>query len=481
MHQPLVETYYGPGWLTEFGFLLQEECDNQCNIIFKQFVERRKIEDKVDQCRNVESDVIMDIKHLDALLHETTLINERAELYLRFIKRRILADILLTCDTDEDRVSRTDKIENALNNCGLSQMLHNLIGYYLQLETVFLQQSFKMAVQMNVVEESCLTSSMVDDAFFVLKKCLRRSMSTTNHNAICAMINISNGLVENEYCKVLVDKLKTAIPTGYLDTMFTGRYQSDVIAQSRSVFLVCLNNCSQSLIYLKTLVESLTTDWKMLSESGDDSKSARKRMESSNSKVMSCITDMQHLSKNIDAVLQEGHSALIKYFLKPLVKTCSESFSLISHNLSDDELLLNETEDPFSQKIIAPIDAFIGDIKDSLLDQNFEMMISNLAQTLVTSFEKVIFKMKFSRNGGLAFDREVRNLSNYLSSVTQWSVRDKFTRLLQISTLLNLEQVEEVNELSIHSSTWKVTPSEMRQILNLREDFKGDGIRKLVL
>ena len=204
-------------------------------------------------------------------------------------------------------------------------------------------------------------------------------------------------------------------------------------------------------------------------------------MESSNSKVMSCINDMQHLSKNIDAVLQEGHTALIKYFLKPLVKTCTENFSLISHNLTDDELLLNETEDPFSQKVIAPVDAFIGDIKESLLDHNFEMMISNLAQTLVTSFEKVIFKMKFSRNGGLAFDREVRNLSNYLSSVTQWSVRDKFTRLLQISTLLNLEQVEEVHELSINSSTWKVTPSEMRQILNLREDFKGDAIRKLVL
>ena len=484
MHQPLVETYYGPGWLTEFALLLQEECDRQSSLIFKNFKQKRRIEEKLEQVKLLgdSSEEIIDAKEIDSMLQETTLINERAELYLRFIKRRIIADVFLTCDTEDEKTTRSESIENALNNCGLSKILHELVGFYLRLETVFLNRSFHVAVQMNVVEEGSMTSSMVDDVFYVLKKCLRRTMSTTNSDAICAMINISNGLLENDYCKVLMEKLKNAIPSGYLDTVFTGRYQSEVVAQSRSVFLVSLNNCSESIQFLKTLVESLTTDWRGLTESNSNSNSTQKsRNAKSNAKVMSCIQDMHHIARSIDGVLQEGHHILVKYFLKPLVKACSENFALISHNLTEEGLVLNETEDPFSQKIIAPVDNFIGDIKDSLLERNFELMISNLSQTLVMSFEKVIFKMKFSRNGGLAFDREVRSLSNYLSSVTQWTVREKFTRLLQISTLLNLEQVEEVNELPIHSTSWKITPAEMRQILSLREDFRGEAIKRLTL
>ena len=486
IHQPLVETYYGPGWLTEFALLLQEECDRQCNVIFKSFKQKRRIEEKLEQTKLLgdSNDDVIDAKQIDTMLQETTLINERAELYLRFIKRRILADVHLTCETEDEKVTRSESIENALNNCGLSQMLHELIGFYLRLETVFLNRSFQIAVQANVVEEGALTSSMVDDVFYVLKKCLRRTMSTTNSDAICAMINISNGLLENDYCRVLMEKLKTAIPSGYLDTVFTGRYQTEVVAQSRSVFLVSLNNCSESIQFLKKLVESLTVDWKGLTETNvvnTTNGSQISRNARSNAKVMSCLNDMQQISKSVDTVLQEGHHILVKYFLKPLVKSCSENFSLISHNLNDEGLVLNETDDPFSQKIIALVDSFIGEIKDLLLDQNFELMISNLSQTLVLSFEKVIFKMKFSRNGGLAFDREVRSLSNYLSSVTQWTVREKFARLLQISTLLNLEQVDEINELPIHSASWKITPAEMRQILSLREDFKGEAIKRLTL
>ena len=43
--------------------------------------------------------------------------------------------------------------------------------------------------------------------------------------------------------------------------------------------------------------------------------------------------------------------------------------------------------------------------------------------------------------GGLQFDKELRSLVGYLTAVTQWTIRDKFARLTQISTLLNLEKV----------------------------------------
>lgn len=43
--------------------------------------------------------------------------------------------------------------------------------------------------------------------------------------------------------------------------------------------------------------------------------------------------------------------------------------------------------------------------------------------------------------GGLQFDKELRSLIAYLTTVTTWTIRDKFARLSQIATILNLERV----------------------------------------
>ena len=45
--------------------------------------------------------------------------------------------------------------------------------------------------------------------------------------------------------------------------------------------------------------------------------------------------------------------------------------------------------------------------------------------------------------GGLQFDKELRTLVGYLTAITQWTIRDKFARLTQIATVLNLEKVRE--------------------------------------
>jgi hypothetical protein len=50
--------------------------------------------------------------------------------------------------------------------------------------------------------------------------------------------------------------------------------------------------------------------------------------------------------------------------------------------------------------------------------------------------------------GGLQFDKEVRALCSYLTSLTAWTIRDKFARLIQVANLLNLETLQEVCWLS---------------------------------
>ena len=59
----------------------------------------------------------------------------------------------------------------------------------------------------------------------------------------------------------------------------------------------------------------------------------------------------------------------------------------------------------------------------------------------------------------------------YLSASTTWTIRDRFTRLTQIVTLLNLEKLSELSEYwgpNSGSITWRLTPAEVRSVLSLR-------------
>ena len=139
----------------------------------------------------------------------------------------------------------------------------------------------------------------------------------------------------------------------------------------------------------------------------------------------------------------------------------------------------------------------------NLTPNNYQELIATLTVQVAIQFEKAIFKTNFSRVGfssfkfnssyqrsitldfswlitfydsfeqlgALQLDKELRALITYLSAATTWTIRDRFTRLTQIVTILNLESLSEISEYwgpNTGSITWRLTPSEVRKILALR-------------
>ena len=51
IHQPLIETYYGPGRLTSILNFLQDECDKQSLRIFNEFRRTRNVKEKLDKVK----------------------------------------------------------------------------------------------------------------------------------------------------------------------------------------------------------------------------------------------------------------------------------------------------------------------------------------------------------------------------------------------------------------------------------------------
>lgn len=60
-----------------------------------------------------------------------------------------------------------------IKNCNLSFTIQELIGQYSILENYFMEENIKKAIQMDTFISGSKTSSVVDDVFFIIKKCIK--------------------------------------------------------------------------------------------------------------------------------------------------------------------------------------------------------------------------------------------------------------------------------------------------------------------
>ncbi|CAF99558.1 unnamed protein product [Tetraodon nigroviridis] len=437
-HQPIVETYYGPGHLYTLITHLQQECDQQAKKIVDRFIQQRGYHSKFQvvqssMMRSTPAEkmepryvrVCVRARHLrphlklvfpphrelDPVLTEVTLMNARVELYLRFLRRRILSDF--------------------------------------------------EAVAMDTYEKGQLTSSMVDDCFYIVKKCISRALSSSNIDCLCAMINHANIALESDFrCsrpppgEVLLNKLRQGFPATTLQDIQRGVSSAVSLMQSslqqgkfntlgiestenaKAAFLVTLNNVEACSENITTLKRNLENDCSKLFSQG--------AAAGEQAKIESCLSDLVNTSAKFKDLLQEGLSELNTTAVKPQVKPWISSFLSISHNIEEEEFNDYEANDPWVQQLIVNLEQLMGEFKVALSPVIYDTLTGLMTSLISMEMEKTALKCSFSRLGGLQFDKELRSLVAYLTTVTTWTIRDKFARLTQMATILNLERVTEI-------------------------------------
>ncbi|XP_023722479.2 conserved oligomeric Golgi complex subunit 4 [Cryptotermes secundus] len=493
IHQPLIETYYGPGRLLMVASYLQRECDRQSSRILAEFSKYRNLEKIVQQVNEyVRSSNSyskptdkLDPKKLDLLLGELTIMHSRAELYVRFVRRRAMNDLEVGISDIPSRSASISELEAMLNGSELCHRMQELLGNYLLLERYFMEESVKKAVAMDAMEEGSHTSSMVDDVFFIVRKCIRRASTSSSLDGVCAVINNACALLETDFCEVLKQQLRQGYPSGYLDltqaynvlhtSIQQGRLQTSDSEQARLMFLAYLNNADVSTEYTDTLRRSLA----------DEVPSVLTAMsENEKVKLESCLSGLGSVAASLKAVIDYGMQQLRVSAIKPRVNPWVDAFLSVNHQLSEEDFASYEANEPFIQNLIMNLEGLLGLFRGSLTTSNYDTLVSILATEVTTQMEKVVIKSTFNRLGGLVFDKEVRALVSYLTSTTSWSIRDKFARLTQMATILNLERVTEISDYwgsNSGSLTWRLTPTEVRQIMAFRTDFRSDDIKRLKL
>ena len=151
----------------------------------------------------------------------------------------------------QQRSHLLNDFELIIKNSELARSMQELLGAYLALERYFMEESVNKAIGMDALDQDQQTSSMVDDTFFIVKKCIRRAISSGSIDGVCAVINMACGLLEGEFANQLRNRLRQGYPAGYLDlaqaynalqtSIQHGRLQTSDTELARLMFLVRIN------------------------------------------------------------------------------------------------------------------------------------------------------------------------------------------------------------------------------------------------
>jgi conserved oligomeric Golgi complex subunit 4 len=211
-NQPILESYYGFGHLLKMVKILQIECDVETRNLVLEFNKQRQIQRKVNQINDYiknqtgnsssalghlrKASGSMDklqSKDLDTLIAEITIMHSRAELYVRFIRRRVTNDVEKCVNeghmTEDEKKEQLELLETIISKSKLNTQMQDLLSTYLLLERYFMEESVIKAIGLDSYENGQLCSSMIDDIFFIVRKCIRRSIGTGSVDGVCAVIN----------------------------------------------------------------------------------------------------------------------------------------------------------------------------------------------------------------------------------------------------------------------------------------------------
>ncbi|KAM6583769.1 hypothetical protein CsatB_010771 [Cannabis sativa] len=446
---------------------LQEECDSRGTLILKKYMEYRKLP-KLSSEINAQNKNLLtvgvstegpDPREVELYLEEILSLMQLGEDYTEFMVSKIKG---LT-SVDPELLPRATK---AFRSGSFSKVVQDITGFYVILEGFFMVENVRKAITIDEHVPDSLTTSMVDDVFYVLQSCLRRAISTSNISSVIAVLSGASSLLSNEFHEALQQKMREPNLGAKLFLGGVG------VQKTGTEIATALNNMDVSSEYVLKLKHEIEEQCAEVFPAPADRE-----------KVKSCLSELGDMSSTFKQVLSAGLEQLVGT-VTPRIRPLLDNVATISYELSEAEYADNEVNDPWVQRLLHAVETNVAWLQPLMTSNNYDSFVHLVIDFIVKRLEVIMMQKRFSQLGGLQLDRDARALVSHFSGMTQRTVRDKFARLTQMATILNLEKVSEILDFWGENSgpmTWRLTPGEVRRVLGLRVEFKPEAIAALKL
>ncbi|GAB2300581.1 Golgi transport complex subunit 4 [Dionaea muscipula] len=445
---------------------LQEECDSRGSSIVKKYMDYRKLGKLASEINYYSKNLLSvgnvegpDPRAIELYLEEILSLTQLGEDYTEYMVSKIKG----LSSIDPELGPRATK---AFRSGGFNRVVQDITGFYVILEEFFMVENVRKAIKIDEHVPDSLTTSMVDDVFYVLQSCCRRAISTSNINSVLAVLSGAINLLSNEYLEALQQKMREPNLGAKLFLGGVG------VEKTGTEIATALNNMDVSAEYVLKLRHEIEEQCAELFPAPADRE-----------KIKSCLSELGEMSNSFKQALNGGMEQLVAT-VAPRVRPVLDSVATINYELSEAEYAENEVNDPWVQRLLHAVETNAAWLQPIMTTNNYDSFVHLIIDFLVKRLEVIMMQKRFSQLGGLQLDRDARALVSHFSSMTQRTVRDKFARLTQMATILNLEKVSEILDFWGDNSgpmTWRLTPAEVRRVLSLRIDFKPEAIAALKL
>ncbi|XP_031492460.1 conserved oligomeric Golgi complex subunit 4 [Nymphaea colorata] len=445
---------------------LQEECDSRGSIILKRYMDYRKLARLASEINSYSKNLLSvgvadgpDPREIVIYLEEIVSLAQLGEDYTEFMSAKIR-------ELNSVDAQIGPRAAKAFRSGEFNKVIQELTGYYVILEEFFMVENVKKAIKIDEQVPDSLTTSMVDDVFYVLESCCRRAISTSNIHSVSAVLSGAMNLLGNEYQEALQQKCREPNLGAKLFLGGVG------VQKTGTEIATALNNIDVSSEYVLKLRHKIEENCAEVFPAPADRE-----------KLKSCLSELGEMSNAFKQVLNSGMEQLVAT-VTPRLRPALDIVATISYELSEAEYAENEINDPWVQSLLHAVEANATWLQPTMTSNNYDSFVHLVIDFVVKRLEVIMMQKRFSQLGGLQLDRDTRALVSHFSAMTQKTVRDKFARLTQMATILNLEKVSEILDFWGENSgpmTWRLTPAEVRRVLSLRVDFKPEAIASLKL
>ncbi|KAJ8462975.1 hypothetical protein ONZ51_g10559 [Trametes cubensis] len=481
-HQPVVEKYYGTG---KMGLVLErllQEADRVVKDLIEGWEEERSMKRKARSELHPGGDLtdvdLVDPREIDKVLSEAAGMSGRWGLFRKFMHERLKEEMEPDDDDDEKPVdiARPEQGDNQSNgeaqevvptgfrvveDSQSRQLVEAMLStYYTPLEVWYARSVIDKAHRLSSqdLSQTPITTTTPDDAFYILKSVLSRMLSSASVATVQRTSEQLRDVMDKDYVRVIKQKLDNVYKGS---SAGPGARGDKAERENRQSFIILLNDLDISSSHMERLVKELSQSTLL----------PQHFLDSEIESVRSSLNQLVNLVPKFRSTLRAGVEQLFNQLLRPKLRTfIPDVYKDVSYILDDDGYSAAELQDLVRKRFIKAWEGLIEGYKDTFTESNYRLFFGLALDVLVRPWEKFVVSLKFSELGAIRFDHDLRAVVAYLSSQTVFGdIRDKFVRLQQIATLLNLDSEEDVDEFYNGSGiAWQLSQQEARAVANLR-------------
>ncbi|GMK54850.1 hypothetical protein CspeluHIS016_0114360 [Cutaneotrichosporon spelunceum] len=397
-----------------------------------------------------EEDPGPDPRDVDRVLGELVALSGRWALFRRFVHSRLSEPDEVADDTDLDVVEQS----------GSQRAIENMLRtYYEPLELWYLRSSVEKAHRLDLPDTTTKPhlSSILDDTFYLIKVVLNRVLSSGSLPALRALRERISTVLEKDYAAILTKKAERV----YAQAVTYDRAEKAVREKDqKETYIIFLNDLDVSADYAERLLletrENVPAAW-------------LPREHAAVLDELDVLTDLAaHFRSAARSGLEQFFVLAIRPRLRPLLDECYRD---VTYALGEDAFADAEDQDLVRRRFVRGWENLMDGYRSSFTDVNYQIFYTITVETLVRPWEKMVMGMAFTELGAIRYERDVRAVANYLSTQASYGgARDKFTRLQQIATVLNLDADEDPDEFYSNSGIpWRLSRNEYNTVVGLRQ------------